>query len=106
MLVEETREGVTLVKEAVMQEEKATTVASTTANKVIKKRDEVLAERNYEKKLKRNNKGGKGTDEQKAKRKDAHKQLKKFYAEQGFSPRFETINGRKIEQEYVRVYGQ
>ena len=37
MLVEETREGVTLVKEAVMQEEKATTVASTTANKVIKK---------------------------------------------------------------------
>jgi hypothetical protein len=63
MLVEETREGVTLVKEAVMQEEKATTVASTTANKVIKKRDEVLAERNYEKKLKRNNKGGKGTDE-------------------------------------------
>ena len=48
----------------------------------------------------------KKNETEKAKRKEAHKQLKKFYAEKGFSPRFETINGRKIEQEYVRVYGQ
>ena len=61
MLIEETREGVAFVKEAVQLEEKATTNAL--SNKVIKKRDEVLAERNYEKKLMKNQKGGKGTVE-------------------------------------------
>jgi hypothetical protein len=34
-----------------------------------------------------------------------HKQLKQFYAEKGFVPRFETINGKKIEQEYVKTFG-
>ena len=54
----------------------------------------MLAERTYEKKIQNKNKGGKATDEQKAKRKETHKQLKKFYADKGFTPRFTTINGR------------
>ena len=34
-----------------------------------------------------------------------HKKLKKFYAEKDFVPRFETINGKKVEQEYAKVFG-
>jgi ankyrin repeat protein len=48
---------------------------------------------------------GKGTNEQKTKRREMHKKLKEFYAKNDFVPRFETINGKKVEQEYVRVFG-
>jgi hypothetical protein len=112
-LVEETREGVSIVRDQEMKEQadktektKSTTVASTTANNV-KSRKEVLAERTYEQKVMKNKKrqDGKGTNEQKDKRRELHKQLKRFYAEKDFVPRFETINGKKVEQEYVRVFG-
>lgn len=107
-LVEETREGVGIVnaemKQSSENEPKSATGASTNA---VKSRKEVLAERNYEKKVLRNqNRGSKGkTDEAKEKKRELHKKLKAFYAEKAFQPRFEKINGKKVEQEYVAKFG-
>ena len=70
----------------------------------IKTRQEVLAEQKFEKSLKRK-KGGKkdltpeqqARQEEKEKNRLLHKKIKQFYSDKGFTPRFETRGGEKVE---------
>lgn len=89
----------------------------TVAKAGIKTRSEVVAEQNYEQRAKKQRrrerkrrKAGKNGDVKKDDADDAKEQIKKqlreFYAKQKFTPSFETKDGRRVEIEYSKEYGQ
>lgn len=86
----------------------------------VKTRKEVLAEQQYEKKASKKQKhknsskrkAGKdvkdkdGGDDPNDPQSKIKKQVKEFYAKQGFNPQFETKDGKQVELEYSKQYGQ
>jgi hypothetical protein len=99
MLVQDQREGLNVVQDAVMQGE---VMIDTGANESIqpvhvKNRNEVLAGQKFEKAHQKSTKSKKekgNEDPEKQKKKAMQAKVKEFYASKGVSPAFHKVNGK------------
>ena len=83
-----------------------TTIAGIKFNQP-KRREEVLAEQKYEKNANRRGKNKKRSSKKKGPVEDPNdpkvimkKQIKEFYAKQGYTPNYETKDGKQVELEF------
>ena len=68
----------------------------------------MLAEQKYEKRANRKSRKGKKKDDgldPNDPKYQLKKQLKEFYAKQGYTPKYEKVDGKQVEIEYSKEYG-